>query len=160
MLGREPSSGHPRKPGEGLLLTRTSQTFMENCSVPGTMLVTGDTEMNRTHCPLIPLPTLPSPSQCPVPAPGTGEATKDRTMKGEACLASEPGDQKSWILIHHPQARGQGCSLASVSSLQLGKVGPDGTLVLTTGDEYTPTCKGLYTCPKVQSQDHLSPTSH
>lgn len=148
MLGREPSSGHPRKPEEGPFLTHTSQTFMENCSVPGTMLVTGDTEMNRTHCPLILLlPCPPLSLSGPSPSTWHWRGHQGQNHKGRG-LALEPGGQKTWVLIHHPQTEGQRCSPASVSSLQHGEVGPDGPLVLTTGDEYTPPAKGFKLAPK------------
>ena len=96
--------------------------------MPGTVLATGHTEMNRTHCPLsLLLPALPFPSQCQNPAPEWG--TQDRAVWGKAQAGSlgvrTPGCPSTTLGLS-----GLGHSLASGSPL-LDKMGP---LVLTHCD--------------------------
>lgn len=117
MPGAELDTAHPGRPGEGLLQGLPSQTFLENHSVPGTVLATGDTEMNGTHCPLILAPLHPPFSLLgPVPEPRTERGTKDGMVRGKA----RPGDLAVrtpgfMSTTHRPPEFGH--SLTSVSPL-------------------------------------------
>lgn len=67
--------------------------------MPGTVLATGHTEMNRTHCPLsLLLPALLFPSQCQNPAPEWG--TQDRAVWGKA-QAGSMGVRTPGVPVHH-----------------------------------------------------------
>lgn len=70
--------------------------------MPGAVLVTGDTEKNGTHCPLIPAPPCP-PLSLPVPEPCTegGHQGQKHVRKS---IAWEPGSQNTWVHIRHSQA--------------------------------------------------------
>lgn len=109
MPGAELGTVHPGRPGWGgggrCSLACTSQTFMGNHSVPGTVLATRDTEMNRTHCPLILAPLRPPFSLLgPVPEPCTEGDTKDRTNCAWEGMAWGLGNQNTWAHVHHSQA--------------------------------------------------------
>jgi hypothetical protein len=99
---KELGTGHLRRPGEGCSLAFTSQTFMKNCSVPGTVLVTGDTEMNRTHCLLIHAPPCPplslsghNPRTLHV-AEGWGHEGQNH---GGRDMAWQPEGQKTQVIV-------------------------------------------------------------
>lgn len=88
--------------------------------MPGTVLATRDTEMNRTHCPLVPASPCP-PFSLPVSEPCTGMGHPGQSCMGKG-TGREPGSQNPWVPVHH--------SLASGSPL-LDKMAP---LVLTHSD--------------------------
>lgn len=72
--------------------------------MPGTVLATGDTEMNRTHCPLILAPLRPPlPLLGLIPEPCAEGDTKDRTHCAWKGMAWGPGNQNTWAHVHHSQ---------------------------------------------------------
>lgn len=72
--------------------------------MPGAVLATGDTEMNGTHCPLIPAPSLCPKVQSQNPALRGGGGGHHGQNRVEKSKASESGNQDIWVHVHHSQA--------------------------------------------------------